>query len=380
MKKLITLFLCFALLLTAALGLAACTETPDEPAKDSATEAPATIPDTDDGATEAPTDDATEAPTDDATEPEETEPETFDYSDSDVYVTISTAEELMAFATTVNAAAADLDSEVDWYDKTIVILEDIDMTGYEWTPLDSTLLDGVTFDGKGHTISNLTFKTHEPPAGTLADSIGCGFVGVNRSNLNFRDLTLSCVRITAWERAVGAFIGLNNTSGFVSFENCHVEDFVVDGWCDYNNQDRDNDGHPISFRIGGFVGHNMVGWLDFTDCTAKDLEFSGFHNLAGFLGYDNGNTDAYCFENCHVEDARFTFSYCLSDSYTVDMPRKFVSVFFNDAHKWADNIDEVVENGNSYKNVTYYDWTDNNKAYLADEFRSWTREEADAAG
>lgn len=39
------------------------------------------------------------------------------------------------------------------YDKTYVLLADIDMTGVDWTPVSNTFY-GV-LDGNGHTISNL---------------------------------------------------------------------------------------------------------------------------------------------------------------------------------------------------------------------------------
>ena len=84
---------------------------------------------------------------------------------------------------------------------------------------------------------------------------------------------------------------------------------------------------------------------------------------------------ACCFENCKVEDAEMTFSYCLGASYTVDMPRKFVSVFYNGG-QWIDNIDECVENGNTYSGISFLDWTDDLHEYTPDDFRSWTAEEA----
>ena len=68
----------------------------------------------------------------------------------------------------------------------------------------------------------------------------------------------------------------------------------------------------------------------------------------------------------------------MSDSYTVDMPRKFVSVFYNGA-QWVNNVQTVIDNGNTYSSVSYFDWTDDNKEYTAGEFLSWTQEEADAA-
>ena len=112
----------------------------------------------------------------------------------------------------------------------------------------------------------------------------------------------------------------------------------------------------------------------------ENIDISGFHNLAGILGYDaSGAVSAFSFENCKVENAKMTFSYCLSEYYTVDMPRKFVSVFYNSAD-WVDNIDECVEMGNTYTNISFLDWTDDYAEYTPEDFRSWTEEEKEAAG
>ncbi len=381
MKKFLSLALCLAVLLSCAMIFSACTggddpkETqPDNPAK---TEAPT------EEATEAPTEEATEVPTEAPTEEgtEATDPgedgttdgsgDVGDY-DPEYYVVINSAEDLMAFNKAVNE-----DGEV-YFDMTIVLTADIDLTGYEWKPLDGYAFDFTTFDGNGHTISNMEI-VHDVEPGTPAEQIGAGFIGVAVSDITFEDITFENCKITAYERAVANLIGCV-TGGYMSFENVNVKNFTVDGWVDYANQDRENGGHPICFRAAGFIGHIMAAGssADFTNCHVDGIKLSAFHNMAGFIGYASQTVDEYCFEECSVSNAEFTFSYCLSDSYTVDMPRKFVSVFYNAAN-WADNIDYVLENGNTFSSVSYFDWTDDNAEYTAGEFRSWTREEAEAA-
>ncbi|MBQ9779525.1 MAG: hypothetical protein IJW00_01135 [Clostridia bacterium] len=382
MKKFLSLTLCLAVLLSCALIFAACDnsgKTNETEANTSAkTEAPTQAPA--DDATEAPTETPTEAPTEEVTDPDEdgTEDGTTDGSgdngdyDPEYYVVINSAEDLMNFNKAVNE-----DGEV-YFDMTIVLTDDIDLTGYTWVPLDGYAFDYTTFDGNGHTISNMEI-VHEPEQGTLADQIGAGFVGVARGDIYFEDITFDNCKVTAYERAIGCLIGCV-TGGTMSFENVNVKNFTVDGWMDYANQDRENGGHPISFRSAGFIGHIMAAGssADFYNCHVDGIKLSGFHNMAGFIGYASQTVDEYCFEDCSVSNAEFTFSYCMSDSYTVDMPRKFVSVFYNAAN-WADNIDYCIEQGNTFSSVSYFDWTDDNKEYTAGEFRSWTREEADAA-
>ena len=377
MKKLTALLLCLVLCLSCVAAMASCDKTPDQPADTTAHNT----------TTEAPTEDATEAPTDaeetteapeDTTDAEETTEapadgdETQDPGDYDPesYVVITSPEDLMAFNKAVN-------EDMEYFDDmTVVFTADIDMTGYEWIPLDGNALFGVTFEGNGHTISNLKFVDHDPEQGTPADQMGSGFVGVAPFDMTFQNLTIDTASVVAYERAVGCFVGVQ-TNGYIWFENCYVKNFTADGWMDYNNQDREADGHPISFRLAGFVGHNMAGQLGFLNCHVENVKLSGFHNMAGFVGYGSVTLDEFAFEECSVKNLECTFSYCLSDSYTVDMPRKFVSVFFNHA-QWVDKVQATVDMGNSFEGVSYYDWTDDNAEYTPADFVSWSQEDADA--
>ena len=378
MKKLTALLLCLVLCLSCVAAMASCDKTPDQPADTTAHN----------NTTEAPTEDATEAPTDaeetteapeETTDAEETTEapadgdETQDPGDYDPesYVVITSAEDLMAFNKAVN-------EDMEYFDDmTVVFTADIDMTGYEWIPLDGNALFGVTFEGNGHTISNLKFVDHDPEQGTPAAEIGTGFVGVAPFDMTFQNLTIDTASVVAYERAVGCFVGVQ-TNGYIWFENCYVKNFTADGWMDYNNQDRTADGHPISFRLAGFVGHNMAGQLGFLNCHVENVKLSGFHNMAGFVGYGSVTLDEFAFEECSVKNLECTFSYCLSDSYTVDMPRKFVSVFFNHA-QWIDKVQATVDMGNTYEGVSYYDWTDDNAEYTPSDFMSWSQEDADSA-
>lgn len=399
MKKLIALLLCLLLCLSCVAALASCDSgnEPEEttPATESTT-APAedtTEADTEDAteestedATEDATENVTEATTDDATEDvtadeggdasDETQESVDDTEyDPELYVVIRSAEDLMAFNKSVN-------EDYEYYDDMIIVLTaDIDMTGYTWTPLDGTCLMGTTFEGNNHTISNLQIADYEyeegmaPPNGEK----GCGFIGAACSDITFLNLTFLNTKVTAYDQAVGNFLGSIRT-GSAWFENCKSIGFTVDGWMDYDNQSRADGGHSISFRQAGFIGHIVGGGsATFTDCAVENITLSGFHNLAGFVGYDGGGMlDAFCFENCTVKNANFTFSYCMSASYTIDQPRKFVSVFYNGG-SWVDNIDDCLEMGNDYVDVYFFDATNNNAEYSPVNFRSWTQEEADAA-
>ena len=392
MKKLIALLLCLLLALSCVATLASCDSDKTEETttkNETTTAAPSeeTTEATEETSEAEETTEATEETTEATEETSDSTDESGDASDEtqdviddteydpELYVVIRNAEDLMAFNKAVN-------EDYEYFDgMTIVFTADIDMTGYVWTPLDGTCIMGVTFEGNNHTISNLQFADYEyevgmaPPNGEK----GCGFVGSACSDITFLNLTFLNTTVNAYDQAVGNFLGSIRT-GSAWFENCKSIGFTVNGWMDWNNQDRENDGHAIAMREAGFIGHIVGGGsASFTDCAVENITLTGFHNLAGFVGYDGGGMlDAFCFENCTVTNANFTFSYCLSENYTVDMPRKFVSVFYNSGN-WADNIDDCLDMGNDYLDVYFFDYTDNNAEYSPVDFRSWTQEEA-AAG
>lgn len=286
--------------------------------------------------------------------------------DPSLYVVIATAEDLMAFHRAVNRDGFRFNG------MTVIFLDDVDMRDYTWTPLDGGKLVGVTFDGQGHTLSGLRFADYEYPldAEPANADKGCGLIDVAEGDLFFRDLTLADSRVTAYDRSVGLFIG-SIKQGLVRFENCHAVDFTAEGWMDWFHSDRTSGGHAVAMRLGGFVGYvDREGRVAFADCSVEGLTLSGFHHLAGFVGYDgSGTLDASCFSNCTVKGAEITFSYCLAEGYSVDQPQKFVSVFFN-ARDWADTTALCTAAENRYSDVFFYDWADNNSAYTPENFTS----------
>ncbi len=373
MKKTIALVLCLMLAMVSVLALASCDKN-DPPAEtknetQAETQPESAAPETEEPDTDAPDTDAPETEAPETNGSDETDDPSADTGDGEEpeydpeeYVVIRTAEDLMKFNEEVNSG------DVDHCYKTVLFLDDIDMSGYEWTPLDGYWVEGVIFDGQNHTISNLKFIDHVSNGLGLADQ-GSGFIGINYFANTFKDITFKDASVTATSSHVGCIIGTNRieTGEEVIFENVHVIGFEGNGECE---------GIGTTIRVGGFIGSNNVGSASFTDCSAKDITLSGFHNLCGFIGYDHtGLIAEQCFNNCSVENCKFIFSYCQSESYTPDMPRKFVQVFYC-AQNWADNLDYVVERGNTFKDVYFYDWTDDNREYRAEEFRSWTREEA----
>ncbi len=359
MKRIITMLLAMMLVLSLAATMFACDKGGDDP--EVTTETP----------TEAPTETESEDTTPEETTPEETTPEETTKDSSapvEGAINIGTAEELIAWANSI------MEDGTDYMDVTVNFTADIDLAGYNWVPVDGAFLDCVTFEGNGHTIKNMTIAGTDDHNMDAAHGFnyGFGFIQNAEYDLTFRNLTFDGANITAWERHVGVFVGNVYGAAWLTFENCHVTNFTVDGWMDYQNTNPEEGGHAIAFRVAGFVGGNFGGTLEFYDCTVKEGKMTAFHNLAGFIGYDaTGGISVDNFVNCHVENVEMTFSYCLSDAYTADMPRKFVSVFYN-GNNWVDNIDDFVDTDNSYKGIYFIDYTDPDAVYEPTNFRSWT--------
>ena len=364
MKKLLALLLCLTLCLGGVAMLASCNlgggDTTTAPVTTTEPDDETTTPEPDDETTTtAPDDGGENGGSDDGDDSIQTE---------DIH--IATAEELMEFNRRVNEDKVWMDSI------TVYIDEDIDLTGYTWIPLDGSCFLDVTFDGQGHTISNLDFGTYTNPTGWPNYKKGCGFVGLAAGDLTFKDLTFKDSTVVAHDQSVGNFVGNVTAGAYITFENCKSIGFTADGWMDYSNTLPENGGHPIAFRLAGFIGHLMTGNAEFVECAVEDITLSGFHNLAAFVGYDGARAlDAFSFTDCSVKNASFTFSYTQVDKYTVDQPQKFVSVFYNDKG-FIDSVEACVDNGNTYEGVSYYDAMNDNFEYTPLDFRSWSEEDA----
>ena len=400
MKHLRLVLVCVALVLTCMLTMVACDgdntpadTTADTTASDTTADTSAdTVADTEAGEADTTADTTAEDGTsaEDGTAAEDETGAEFvagDYfdGDPDTVVIINTAEDLMAFNQAINNADP---NEYWFWDETVVFTADIDMTGHEWTPLNGAMMDAVTFDGQGHTISNLTFKTHKTPfaPGTApedaANYIGSGFVGIANANLTFKGLTLDNCSVVAHERAVGNFVGLVVGMGevVIAFEDCKSTNFTVDGWKDITDTNAE-ERITICQRASGFIGHLMAGaTATFKNCAVENITMSAFQNMAGFIGYDGtGSVDEYSFENCSVSGAQFTFGYGMrKDSNTgeiisvdvVAQEKKYVAVFFNGS-QWVDKTQACVDMGNTFDSVSYYDFFNDNTEYTPTDFRSW---------
>ena len=166
---------------------------------------------------------------------------------SDGTCLIATVKDLCYLAVCVNKGD-------DCAGKTFKLVDDIDLTGVDFTPIgnDENNFNG-TFDGDGHTISNLRINS---------SGDGAGLFGYVSKGGTIKNVNLSNVNISGNDY-VGGLIGFN--SGSVS--NCAISG-TVNG----------------SKNVGGLVGWNCCG---FVENSTANTTVSGNEDVGGLVG-DNG--------------------------------------------------------------------------------------------
>lgn len=176
---------------------------------------------------------------------------------------ISTEAQLKGLADIVNG---EHNSAFDFTGKTIELMQDLDLSGYEnWTPIGtgSTLFAG-TFNGNHHTISNLTINA--PTTNYI------GLFGLVQGSVS--NLMLSNVNVTGYEN-VGGIAG----EVWGSITLCSVIGGTVKGYG----------------IIGGVAGYVNYGSLTscFATCNVNGTGHSPY-NAGGVVGRANGNiTNCY---------------------------------------------------------------------------------------
>ena len=193
------------------------------------------------------------------------EPET-DPDDDDTYL-ITTPAELAWVAEQVN-------SKKDYFEgKTILLMNDIDLYGSNWTPVGNvtaypTVTFKGTFDGQNHTISNLTAS--DEAAGYAA----AGLFGSIHGTV--KNVTLKDVNIRSTHYA-GAVVGYSSMHGAI-IENCHVDGGTITSVPEFIGDSYDN-----GDKAGGIIGYYVVG-DKVSNCTAKNLTITAYRELGGITG------------------------------------------------------------------------------------------------
>lgn len=120
---------------------------------------------------------------------------------------IATADQLLALSASVNDGSAG-----GYYGTFFVLTDDIDLAGAAWQPIghldladqnNTSVMFMGTFDGQGHTVSNITFSSDYPICGVGLIGMSLGEV----KNLTVKNANISCT--DDFSMAIGGVVGFN---------------------------------------------------------------------------------------------------------------------------------------------------------------------------
>lgn len=190
---------------------------------------------------------------------------------------ISNAKGLVYCATTFNTSSATVD-------KTFKLVNDIDMSGVNWTPWcnEGQYFCG-TFDGQGHTIKNLTINDT-----TIVAGHATGFIG----RLGADGLGTKAIQNVTFDKAVvkgyhyvGVAVGYNE---FGTVENVKVTNSQVTATCAATVTNNEPCGDKAGAVIG-FCGPNTL--VVVKNCSASNCTVTAARDAAKLIGYGyTGNT------------------------------------------------------------------------------------------
>lgn len=189
------------------------------------------------------------------------------YNDTNVEFTLSTAEEVAGLAELVNGGNS-------FYGKTIKLGADINLNGYEWTPIGQT--DGYyaqayfqgDFDGQEHTISGLTIEATNDGTYYAAGFFGfldCGQSGTIK-NVTFDKATVNGHH---WTGVAAGYLSGN-------MENVTVTNSTVT--CTHANDDACGD------KAGAVVGYINGTQGKMTECTASGCTVTAGRDAGQVVG------------------------------------------------------------------------------------------------
>lgn len=261
-------------------------------------------------------------------------------------IKIYTADDLLAVAENIDA---------DY-----ILMNDIDMAGIEWTPLDYN----GNFDGNNHAILNLEIKTTSQGIRTTYDgnyktydTCFAGLFGV-LENGGVKNLTLKGLNIKV-NKEEPCFIG--SIAGFAegsSIENCNIEGTLR------------LDVSAKMFGVGGIVGYGGDGSIKSTNAEVtlicidhdkenRDEQFMGGGYSAGYLDVDKCfiKIDGYDSDHGYVHDGGLVGMYIL--------------------YPFGNNYAGYINNTRVEGMITFFEDNSDRRAYCKDfigEVMNWTYE------
>ena len=199
---------------------------------------------------------------------------------------IDSAADFAGFAALVNGTLPNLAPMTRGAEEPInfVLTSDIDLGGYQWTPIGKNNSFIGTFDGNGHTISNLKYSFE-------GEDYFVGLFGCLK-DATVRNLTIENVDIYLNGAETWGHIGA--VAGWAEGTTL-LKDIVVKG----NVKIEGDASVSTSHRIGGIVGGNQGGVLNFENVRVEadnDSYVKGFSQVGGIAGQLQVEAR---FNNCH---------------------------------------------------------------------------------
>ena len=259
---------------------------------------------------------------------------------------IRSIQDLTAFADSVNKGNT-------YANKTVYLDKDIDLTGVEnWQSIGTKdHYFAGTFNGNGHTISNLTIN--EPNTNYVGF---IGYLGGGKGAIT--NVTFSNATITGREGcavAVGCVFnfgtvtdvtvlnstvkGLKDIGGIVGEGYVNVSDCTVDGLT-ATATPRDNDDGD---KVGGIVGYLRDSNYTLSGCTVKNSKLTAYRDLGALVGcYDGANILDKVTDNT-IEQVTLTIDQTVDAGSSAMNARKIVgrTVGYADADDANDKLAET---------------------------------------
>ena len=177
-------------------------------------------------------------------------------------------------------------------DTVIELLDDINMTGKSWTPVEVDGYHGqgvITLNGNGKTITGLS-----------APLFAGGFAG--KSGIVIKDLTIADADINdiTNDQGIGAFINCVDSMTRIELDNCHLK----------NSKIVSTGGARVGGLIGWTSGYNKPndGPVDtkvtLTNCSVENVTIEAKGSVGGLIGHAGANPATYhTITGCTVKDS-----------------------------------------------------------------------------
>lgn len=195
---------------------------------------------------------------------------------TDNVLEIGTAEELYAFAATVNNQAV-VDDKIKnevFTGVTVKLTADIDLGGAEWIPVGQTGAHGSfngIFDGQNHTISNFYINGMDK-GGIHYSSAFFGWIESHNGGGIVKNLTIDNVEISGNHNVAG-IVGRTNAP----VENCKVTNAVISNT--YNDGEKDGD------KTGAIVGYLDTQYsAKVSNCSAENVQIDSGRDAGQIIG------------------------------------------------------------------------------------------------